>query len=86
MEVVFCKTTFIRFEDIRFPLLSTVATGRHSGMPPSPITEFHSVLGYAVKENQLTRPSPDASRSNYSMLHSPKDERKVKLNVPQKSV
>ena len=41
--------TLILFDRTSSPFLSTVATGRHSGMPPSPITEIHSVLGYAMK-------------------------------------
>ena len=45
--------TFILLESTHALLLSTVATGRHSGMPPSPITEFHSVLGYAVKRESV---------------------------------
>ena len=41
--------TLILFEGTSSLFLSTVATGRHSGVPPSPITEIHSVLGYAIK-------------------------------------
>ena len=37
------------FENTSSLFLSTAATGRHSGVPPSPNTEVHSVLGYAMK-------------------------------------
>ena len=39
----------ILFESTGSLFLSTVATGRHSGMHLSPITEFNSVLGFAMK-------------------------------------
>ena len=45
--------TLILFEGTSSLFLSKVATGRHSGMPPSPITEIHSALGYAMKREPV---------------------------------
>ena len=41
--------TLILFQGTGSLFLGTVATGHHSGMHLSPITEFNSVLGYAMK-------------------------------------
>ena len=70
--------TLILFEGTSSLFLSTVATGRHSGMPPSPITEFHSVLGYAVKReavSQLDRLQLRADRITLCYSHQKIDER-----------
>ena len=41
--------TLILFQGTGSLFLGTVATGHHSGMHLSPITEFNSVLGYAME-------------------------------------
>ena len=74
--------TYVTYSSLR--TLSTVATGRHSGMLPSPTTEFNSVLGYAVKReldnvvlavSQLDRLQLRADRIILCYSHQKVDER-----------